>query len=87
MEDITRLTVHELVEKLNKNELSSEEIVKAYKARIEDKEKDVKEGKKVDLKKYSEYNKKDYSNKSIYVYAVYENGSRQFVEKFTHDSE
>ncbi len=39
MEDITRLTVHELVEKLNKNELSSEEIVKAYKARIEDKEK------------------------------------------------
>ena len=38
MEDITRLTVHELVEKLNKNELSSEEIVKAYKARIEDKE-------------------------------------------------
>ena len=42
MEDITRLTVHELVEKLNKNELSSEEIVKAYKARIEDKEKDVK---------------------------------------------
>lgn len=42
MEDITRLTVHELVEKLNKNELSSEKIVKAYKARIEDKEKDVK---------------------------------------------
>lgn len=42
MEDITRLTVHELVEKLNKNELSSEEIVKAYKARIEDKEKYVK---------------------------------------------
>ena len=29
MEDITRLTVHELVEKLNKNELSSEEIVKS----------------------------------------------------------
>ena len=42
MEDITKLTVHELVEKLNKNELSSEEIVRAYKARIEDKEKDVK---------------------------------------------
>lgn len=42
MEDITRLTVHELVEKLNKNELSSKKIVKAYKARIEDKEKDVK---------------------------------------------
>lgn len=30
--------------------------------------------------------KKDFSNKSIYVYAVYENGSRQLVEKFTHDS-
>ena len=30
--------------------------------------------------------KKDFSNKSIYVYAVYENGSREFVEKFTHDS-
>ncbi len=41
MEDITRLTVHELVEKLEKKELTSEEIVKAYKARIEDKEKDV----------------------------------------------
>lgn len=31
--------------------------------------------------------KKDFSNKSIYVYAVYEDGSREFVEKFTHDSE
>ena len=41
MEDITRLTVHELVEKLDKKELSSEEIVKAYKARIEEKEQDV----------------------------------------------
>ena len=30
---------------------------------------------------------KDFSNKSIYVYAVYENGSREFVEKYTHDSE
>lgn len=30
--------------------------------------------------------KKDFSNKSIYVYAVYENGSRQLVEKYTHDS-
>lgn len=30
--------------------------------------------------------KKDLSNKSIYVYAVYENGSREFVEKYTHDS-
>ena len=41
MEEITRLTVHELVEKLNKKELTSEDIVKAYKSRIEDKEKDV----------------------------------------------
>lgn len=30
--------------------------------------------------------KKYFSNKSIYVYAVYENGSREFVEKYTHDS-
>ena len=30
--------------------------------------------------------KKDFSNKSIYVYAVYEDGSRQLVEKFMHDS-
>lgn len=29
--------------------------------------------------------KKDFSNKSIYVYAAYENGSREFVEKYTHD--
>ncbi|MGN1327850.1 MAG: Asp-tRNA(Asn)/Glu-tRNA(Gln) amidotransferase subunit GatA [Clostridia bacterium] len=41
MEEITRLTVNELVEKLNKKELTSEDIVKAYKAKIEDKEKDV----------------------------------------------
>lgn len=41
MEDITRLTVHELKERLDKKELSSEEIVRAYKNRIEDKEKDV----------------------------------------------
>ena len=41
MENLTKLTAHELVEKLDKKELSSEEIVKAYKARIEDKEKDV----------------------------------------------
>ena len=31
--------------------------------------------------------KKEFSNKSIYVYAVYENGSRELVEKYTHDSE
>ncbi len=41
MEDITRLTVHELIEKLDKKELTSEEIVSAYAKRIEDKEKDV----------------------------------------------
>lgn len=41
MENITRLTVHELVDKLNSKELTSEEIVSAYKKRIEEKEKDV----------------------------------------------
>ena len=41
MEEITKLTVHELMEKLEKKELTSEDIVKAYKSRIEDKEKDV----------------------------------------------
>lgn len=41
MDNITRLTVHELAEKLDKRELTSEEIVKAYKDRIEDKEQDV----------------------------------------------
>lgn len=41
MEEITKLTVHELMEKLDKKELTSEDIVKAYKSRIEDKEKDV----------------------------------------------
>ena len=40
--DITRLTVHELMEKLEKNELTSEEITKAYIDRINEKEKDVK---------------------------------------------
>ena len=30
--------------------------------------------------------KKELSNKSIYIYAVYEDGSRKLVEKFTHDS-
>lgn len=69
MEDITRLTVHELVEKLDKKELTSEEIVKAYKDRIEDKEKDVQafitttldealgEAKKVDKSKREEVNR------------------------------
>ena len=69
MEDITRLTVHELAEKLDKGELTSEEIVKAYKARIEDKEKDVQafitttldealeEAKKIDSSPKNEKNK------------------------------
>ena len=38
---ITNWTVHELIEKLEKNELTSEEITKAYVDRINDKEKDV----------------------------------------------
>lgn len=40
--DITNLTVHELMEKLDKHELTSEKITKAYVDRINDKEKDVK---------------------------------------------
>ncbi len=39
--DITELTVHELKEKLNKSELSSYEITKAYVDRINEKEKDL----------------------------------------------
>ena len=39
--DITEFTVHELLEQLNNDELTSKEIVKAYKSRIEEKEKDV----------------------------------------------
>ena len=41
MDNITNLTVHELVKKLNDSELTSEEITKAYIERINDKEKDV----------------------------------------------
>ena len=41
MEDITRLTVHELVEKIQKNELTSSQIVEAYSKRIEERESDV----------------------------------------------
>lgn len=41
MEDITRLTVHELMDKMNNNELTSENITKAYIDRIIEKEKDV----------------------------------------------
>lgn len=40
--DITSLTVHELRDKLANNEITSEEITKAYVDRINDKEKDVK---------------------------------------------
>ena len=40
--DITSLTVHELMDKLEKDELTSEEITKAYVDRINEKEKDVK---------------------------------------------
>ncbi len=39
--DITELTVHELKEKLEKHELTSEEITRAYIDRINEKEKDV----------------------------------------------
>ena len=39
MGDITDLTVCELIEKLDKKELTSEEIVKAYSDRIKDNEK------------------------------------------------
>ena len=41
MEEITNLTVHELVEKLNNNELTSKKIVEFYANRIEEKEKDI----------------------------------------------
>ena len=41
MDSITNLTVHELVEKLKNNELTSEKITKAYVDRINEKEKDV----------------------------------------------
>ena len=41
MDGITNLTVHELVEKLKNNELTSEKITKAYIDRINEKEKDV----------------------------------------------
>ncbi len=41
MEDITRLTVHELKSKLDKKEITPKEIVKSYINRINEKEKDV----------------------------------------------
>lgn len=39
--ELYELTVHELVDKLEKNEITSEDIVKSYSKRIEEKEKDV----------------------------------------------
>ena len=39
--EIYELTVHELLDKLNKNEISSKEITESYLKRIDDKEKDV----------------------------------------------
>ena len=41
MSDITNLTVHELIEKMDKKELTAEEITNAYINRINEKEKDV----------------------------------------------
>ena len=61
--DITELTVHELIEKLDKKEITSEEIVKSYFDRIDEKEKDVQafvtvEDKEVALKKAREADEK-----------------------------
>ncbi len=39
--NLSELTVHELIEKLDKKEITSEDITKAYIERIEEKEKDV----------------------------------------------
>ena len=39
--ELYELTVHELIEKLDKNEVTSEDIIKSYSKRIEEKEKDV----------------------------------------------
>ena len=41
MEDLTKLTVHELADKLKNNEITSSEIVQAYSKNIEGKEKDI----------------------------------------------
>ena len=41
MDDITKLTVHELIEKKQNGELNSEQIVKAYADKINEKEKDI----------------------------------------------
>ena len=39
--ELYELTVHELIEKLDKNEITSEDIIKSYSKRIEEKENDV----------------------------------------------
>lgn len=39
--ELYEFTVHELIEKLDKNEITSEDVIKSYIKRIEDKEKDV----------------------------------------------
>ena len=39
--ELYELTVHELMEKLEKNEITSEDIIKSYSKRIDEKEKDV----------------------------------------------
>ena len=73
MDNITNLTVHELVEKLKSNELTSEEITKAYIDRINDKEKDV--GAFVTLtiddaeKKANEIDKQRKENKEVSQFA------------------
>ena len=41
MEDITKLTAHELIEKMDAKELTSEQIINAYRITIEKKENDV----------------------------------------------
>ena len=39
--ELYELTVHELIEKLDKKEITSEDIVKSYSERIDEKEKDI----------------------------------------------
>ena len=81
MDNITNLTVHELVEKLKSNELTSEEITKAYIDRINDKEKDI--GAFVTLtiddaeKKASEIDKKRSANAQMHKDAPKANAESQ----------
>ena len=39
--ELYELTVHELIEKLEKNEITSQDIINSYSNRIKEKEKDV----------------------------------------------